>query len=191
MNYTREELLAAVNVLVGGPIASELYETLSAIVRVARMHPVKLDGPAAVLNPLLALSLSDPAAYERMLEFIDNKRTAAGLEPLRPPPPKFDKVAYQRDFMDHKRQRLRRLAEVENMQRPPKDQLVGRARLDFMDAQAAKWKARLDQAMDDARRELGSRLPRETMEQIRTRFWTAVDAELDELEAKARRPGKR
>ena len=188
---SREAMLAAVNELTSSPAAKTLFDTLTSIIRVARLHPVKLDGDAAVLNPLLSLALNDPAAYEWVIVLIDNRRVTAGLEALRPPEEKkFDKVAYQRDFMDHKRQRQRRAVEIENMARPPRDQLIGRARLDFMDGQAAKWKTRLDDLLDAARRERGSRLPREVMEQLRTQFWAGVDAELDALEAEAKRPKK-
>ena len=139
------ELIDSVNALVQDHNAQELYDTLTAVAFLARVHPIALTEHADILNPLLTLNRNDPDAFLRVLDLVDDKRVQAGLEPLRKVQEStYDKTEYMRNFMDAKRQRQRRAAEIENMFRAEADRLVGRARLDFMDAQSAKWKAALD-----------------------------------------------
>lgn len=98
-----------------------------------------------------------------------------------------DKTAYMREFMQTKRIRMRRAAEIENLVRPPRDRLIGRAHLDFMDAVAAKWKAEMDRRVEVARQAAdGGRLPKETLDAVRQQFWDTVDLQLSEAEQAAR-----
>lgn len=189
---TRTALLAAASELISRADASDLFDSLQAVARLAgkARHPVALTGSAESLNPLVELARKDFAAYERVLELVDVKRQAAGLEPLKPAADDgFDKTTYMRVFMDQKRQRQRRAVEVENLQRPERDRLIGRARLDFMDVQAARWKAQLDARMATAREANGgTRLPKAVEQAVRAQLWASVDAELDAAEAAAKRP---
>lgn len=109
------------------------------------------------------------------------------MAPLAPEPVDgFDKSAYMREFMQAKRVRLRRAAEIENMHRPARDRLIGRTRLDFMDAQASKWKTEMDRRVEVARQAAnGGRLPKETLDLVRLGFWQWVDEQLDAAEAAA------
>jgi hypothetical protein len=184
----QEDLIDAVNFLVLSPDAQTAYNSMLAIANLAKVHPVALTGTAAVLNPLLHLRLSDEEAYDRVLALVEGKRRAAGAAPLeRPATDRFDKIEYMREFMDAKRQRQRRAAEIENMLRSEPDKLIGRARLDFMDGQSAKWKQELDARLEKAREMKGGRLPRAQVEAIRAAFWRSVDDRLDTLEEFARK----
>ena len=185
-------LAQAVNTLVERPDAAELFDTLSIVVNLVTKarRPVALTGVASALTPLLDLAVSDAEAYERVVRLIDSKRAAAGLTPLRGQFAEgFDKVEYQRVFMNEKRYRLRRAAAIENMARPERDQMRGRARQDFCDRQAAKWKITLDTRIASARQAAdGARLAQPHLDALRVQFWAEVDATLDDLESKARRP---
>lgn len=188
MQVNQEDLIDAVNFLVLSPDAQTAYNSMLAIANLAKMHPVALTGTAAVLNPLLRLRLIDEEAYDRVFALVEGKRQAAGATPLeRPATDRFDKIEYMREFMDAKRQRQRRAAEIENMLRLEPDRLIGRARLDFMDGQSAKWKQELDARLEKAREMKGGRLPRVQVEAIRAAFWRSVDDRLDTLEEFARK----
>lgn len=185
-------LVQAVEALVTQEDASRWFDALTATARLSRMYPVALTGDAAVLNPLLQLSLADSAAFERVIKLVEAKRAAAGLAPLVPPADtRFDKTEYMRSFMDQKRQRQRRAVSIENMARSERDALRGRARLDFMDAQAARWKAELDQRIQRARDASGGQLTNAALTGIRTTFWQWLDDQLDEAEEAARRKMRR
>lgn len=183
----KELLLSAVNLLIKSPNAHELMAALEAAYSVAKIHPIKLSGDAAALNPLLDLRVSDPNTYENVLGLIETKRREIGYDPLqRPKSDKFDKTEYMRAFMDRKRERQRRAAAIENMLRPAKDALRGRSRLDFMDRQSANWKKELDALLEKSRAAHGGRLSKEQIEMIRDQFWNKVDEYLDKLETEAR-----
>lgn len=183
----KQLLLSAVNLLINSPSAHELMSALEAAYSVARIHPVKLSGEAAALNPLLDLRVSDEQTYNNVLGLIETKRREIGYDPLvRPKIDKFDKTEYMRAFMDRKRERQRRAAAIENMLRPDKDALRGRSRLDFMDRQSANWKKELDALLERSRQAHGGRLSKEQIEMIRDQFWSGVDEYLDKLEAEAR-----
>lgn len=188
MHDPREALRQAVITLVEAPDAEHLHDSLTAAVKLARVHPIELSGDAATLNPLLHLGATNPEAFARIMALVDAKRREAGRAPLVPPQEdKFDKVEYMRVFMDQKRQRQRRAAEIENLQRPDRERLIGRARLDFMDRCAAEWKRELDELLERARTNMGTqRLPRDHLDALRAQFWASVDARLDALEQDVR-----
>jgi hypothetical protein len=187
---SRSSLLDAVNHMVASDAAPELFEAVTTILPNARAIQARFVGERAVLNPLVELAIADSAQFARVVALIEHKRQEAGLAPLREDAePKYDKGDYMRDFMYQKRERERRAAEIENLMRPERDQLVGRSRLDFMQIQSAKWKAQRDAALEQARAASGSRLTREAMKQVIESFWARVDRDLNELEelAKAER----
>lgn len=181
-------ILSAVTALVEAPSAGEHLDAIETTARVAARFAVALTGPLEVYQPLVDLKRADPDAFERVLALVESKRAAAGRTPVRPAAnDKFDKTEYMRNFMDQKRQRQRRAASIENMTRPERDALKGRARLDFMDAAAAKWKAELDARLDRARAAGGgARLDKDTMDRLRAQFWAWVDEQLDAAEERAR-----
>lgn len=188
MNENQDELIDAVNFLVVSPDAQTAYNSMLAVANLSKVHPVALTGAAAALNPLLHLRNADEDAYERVFALVESKRSAAGLSPLeRPASDRYDKIEYMRAFMDAKRQRQRRAAEIENMLRAEPDKLIGRARLDFMDAQSAKWKQELDARLEKAREVKGGRLPRVQVDAIRAAFWSSIDDRLESLEEFARK----
>lgn len=189
MKTSQEALLAALNKLIVDEDARHLYDSLTACIAVKIAHPVALTGDAAVLNPLIEVGRSDPDRFQWLIQRVDEKRREALKAPLvQPKDDGFDKSGYMREFMYQKRNRMRRAAEIENLQRPARDRLVGRDRLDFMDAQAAKWKAELDRRVEAARVAQGGRLPKEVLETLRRQFWESVDVQLDEADRKARLP---
>lgn len=185
-------LLEAVNALVKTEDATELFESFEAVARLPADLPVKLSGDAAVLNPLLALRRQDRTKFDGVIELIEGKREAAELPPLRQPdtPRGFDKVEYQRLFMDQKRQREGRAAAIENLRRPGRDKLVGTPRLEFMRVQASKWKEVRDGALRDAREAAGRTLSKAEVRDVLDAVWQTVDRELDAAEAEARKPKK-
>lgn len=186
----KELLLAAVNLLIRSPDAHAHLDALEAIFPLAKTHPVRLVGDAAPLNALLDLHLTDPQRYERLLELVETKRREAGFDELRPHrESRFDKVEYMRNFMDRKRARQRRAAEIENLMRPSRDRLIGKSRIEFMERQASRWKRDLDEFVNKARVAQGGRLSKETLDTLREQFWSGVDKYLDDLEAVARKEG--
>jgi len=182
----KQALLAALNMLIQSDDAPHLFSTLTTVAALKTVHPVMMSGDAEVLNPLLTVARADADKFTHYMSLVDAKRAEAGLPPLAPPKDdKFDKSAYMREFMYQKRQRQRRAAEIENMTRG-KDRLIGRSRLDFMDAQAAKWKAELDRRIAAVRAAQGQNLPKDVLDTVRAQFWTWVDESLDQAEAEAK-----
>lgn len=160
--------------------AVELYEALSLVVRlVTKAHqPVGLTGDATVLGPLLDLAVERSDEYQRVLNLIDTKREQRGLPALQHRQPAgFDKDEYQRVFMNEKRRRQRRAADIENDSRPERDRLVGRAREEFMRIQGHVWFTELTRRLDVARAAHGGgRVPKDVIDTVRHQFWSEVDA---------------
>lgn len=182
----RIALLHAVNVLVSMQDAETLFGELTALLPTAKKLGVRFTGDRAVVNPLLELALDNEEQFQSVIELIERKRAEAGLPPMQPPFGGFNKTAYQREFMQAKRERERRAAAIENMNRSERTQLRGRSRLDFMQAQAAKWKDRRDRLLEQARMKAGRRLRRDEVDALLQAFWSTVDRELDELEQAAK-----
>lgn len=183
----RESLLHAVNFLVSAANGPELYADLQALIPVARNLGACFSDERAILNPLVTLGVSNPEQFGRVIDLIEHKRAEAGLEALiRPADESFDKTSYMRDFMQEKRSRERKAAEIENMMRKPADQLRGRARLDFMQHQSARWKQQRDDALERARANHGGRLSKDQQQELLEAFWQGIDRELEQLEALAR-----
>lgn len=181
----RAALMAAVNRLVAAPDAPQLYDALTDVIPVARRLGVRFTDEQAELNPLIDLACRHPDHYDNVMVLIETKRADAGLAPLdakRNQVDKFDKTEYMAEFMQRKRVRERKVADVENMMRPPRDQLRGRARLDFMQMQSAKWKAELDERIAQTKAETEGRLRKPQLDAIRRAYWDEVDRYLDELE---------
>lgn len=183
----KQALLAAVNLLINSDDAPRLYESVMAAARLPEHLLLGLRGEAFALTPLVEVRRGDQDRFESLMELVDRKRTEQGVEPLSGQDRGFDKVEYQRIFMDQKRQRERRAADLENAQRNPRDKLIGNARLDFMREQSKRWKARRDEMMLAAREAAGGTLTKEQQTRVLSSFWGSVDAELDELEVSVRR----
>lgn len=181
MNHDdKQELLGAVNALITSPDAFDLFESLEVVGQLASRQPVALTGSAAILNPLLKLRVADKEAYARVLDLIDSRRAALLYEPLQKPTDTgYNKVEYMRGFMEQKRQRERRAVEIENMLRPPRDRLVGNARLEFMRRQSAKWKDLRDAFVAKAKEAAGGSLTKDQQQTVLSQFWKAVDDDLD------------
>ncbi len=188
----KSQLLQAVNTLIAGSNASELYGVLMEVSPSYNKYPdyVSLIGDAWVLLPLLKLRRKNAESFQKVLGLIEERRRKSGLDSLQKP---YDKTHYMRDFMDMKRQRQRRAVLIENMLRPPKDALKGLARQKFCEEQSARWKKELDARIDAARAALPhldgqiARLPIETMTEIRRAFWEKVDYDMSRMEEIARR----
>ena len=181
----RENLLQAVNLLILDDNAPTYYDALTIVAPIRENLPIGLTGPAEVLMPLVHMYRTDRDAYDRVLDLVDRKREMRGWPPLQPAPKGFDKVEYQRQFMDQKRQRERRAVEIENMLRPERDKLIGNARNDFMRHQSRKWKQRRDDMLEAARVAKGSRLSQDEYKGVIAGLWALVDQELDKLETEA------
>lgn len=185
----KQELLEAVSELITAPDAPDLYSALRDIFPVAIRQPILFTGRNAAVNPLLRLRLEDSEAYNKVMELVDRRRLERGLDPLQKVegPAAYDKTAYMREFMEQKRVRQRRAAEIENMLRPERDKLIGNARLEFMRQQSLRWKEQLDAYIQKAREACGGALTREMDRKYRTQFWTTIDQHLDEKYEAARR----
>lgn len=184
--YDKDELKAAVMLLVNGSEAVSLHETLIEAVRVANKLPIKLTGDAARVNPLLWLAQTNYPKFEEILERIDMMRVKAGVSTLEPKG--FQKNPYQAEFMAQKRLRQSRALRLENAQRPARDHLKGNAKLEFERVVQAQWKKQLDAMIGKARTAAGgARLKKEMLDSIRERFWAGVDTALDEKEADIKR----
>ena len=183
--YTKDEVKAAMLILVTDLNADPLHSLLRKAVQVSGQLPIKLTGDAAPMNPLLWLSLNDRNAFNTHMEIIDTLRVKRGLAPL--VAAGFDKNDYQAGFMAQGRLRRGRAVNNENAQRPPRDKLRGQPRLEFERVTQAQWKKQIDAQLAVARKANGGTLPRDLYKSIITRFWAAVDVALDEKEEQTRR----
>lgn len=182
----KQALASSVNELVRREDAPRLFEYLSSLTKLPAHWPVCFSGHAAILNPLLELSWDNPDGYRSILDLIDERRKMRGLPSMRGGST-YNVNSYQREFMQNKRLRERRAADIENMMRRPSEQLKGTSRMEFMRNQSAKWKAARDEMLERARLSLNThRLTREQMQELLTTFWQKIDNELDELERLAR-----
>jgi hypothetical protein len=177
----KQELLAAVNMLITSPDAHQLLDATEAVSRIAGAHPVKLTGDAAPMNALVRLRIEDPDAWDRVLNLIEQRRLEMGFDPLRTKADGYDKVAYMRQFMEQKRERQKVAVEIENLIRGERDALRGNARLEFMRRQSQRWKEQRDAYLDRAKVQLKTTtLTREQMQAALAQFWEVVDADLDQ-----------
>jgi hypothetical protein len=184
----RGAMLASVNALVNPETPRWMYDAVTVLGRTKAKYPLVAVGDLAVLNPLIDLFSADHASFERVMALVDKKRAEIGVAPIRTEEETgFDKRAYMRDFMEQKRVRQRRAATIENFARSANDALRGSARLEFMDAQSAKWKVELDKRLAVARDAAGTdRLAKPLLETLRAQFWTWVDTQLDEAERQSK-----
>ena len=181
----KEELVPAVQLLLQSPDAKDLYQTmLNAAPLVARHKDVRLTGEAACLNILAIVKFSHPSIYAGVIALIEKRRADADLEPLdSPSDEKFNKSEYMQQFMEQKRVRQRRAADIENLQRSERDKLVGRTRLDFMQNQSAIWKKERDAFLEKVKEAAApTRLKKEDITAAVDQFWAKVDAQLDKQE---------
>lgn len=192
-DQTKAELVEAVKTLIQDPEALDLFDAMNTSAPlIARYKWLRLIGDAHTLNVLAILKTKDPQAYEGVLGLIASKRAMKDLPPLLSPESEgFDKTSYMQEFMLQKRQRQRRAADIENMNRAPRDRLIGRARLDFMQRQSALWKEERDALIEKAKAAHGGKLKKDEMQLVLNSFWAKVDARLDDLEDKARYGGLR
>lgn len=182
-----QQLVEAIQQLVEADDAHEQVSIMETVAHLARRYPVRLDGRYALLHELMRLMNADPDAYARIKQLINEKRIARGQPPAwpEPEPPKFDKVVYQLELMAQRRLRSGRAVEIENMLRSERDRLMGNTRLEFERHQLAVWGKQLKDKLASLKASQGT-IPREQQDAIRHKFWSQVDAELDEREAHAR-----
>lgn len=185
----KQGVLRAANALITDPYAVKLYETLMAVAALPRHLPIGIVGDAELLNPLLHQYHANRDVFDATMDIVDKKREERGLEPLRKEEEQkgFDKNAYQAAFMEQKRFRERRAANIENMRRPERDRLIGNARLEFMRQASAKWKQRRDEMVNNAREARGvDRLSKQDLQEVLATFWSQIDRELDDQEEAVR-----
>lgn len=182
MDAAKKAALAeALNALIQDADADAIHLQMQGVMElVERGIPVQLTGRPGVLNPLIELAGADPAAYERVMELVDRKRSERGLEPLAPP--EMDRRGYMREFMQHRRERLRRLVDAVNSVMSEHDKIRGPRRLELERQHAARWmteKAEREAAM---RAKFGRQLKSMERSEIAHHLWVDVDAEIDALE---------
>lgn len=191
MSTDKQALLEAVNDLIQDEGANFKVTAMEEVAKLQRQYPVKLSGELAVLNPMLRLMAADGDAWEQVKKLIDEKRAVAGFSPLWPGPKKETfadrKNEYQRQLMARIRERANRAAEIENMQRPERDRLIGNARLEFMRITTNGWGAQRDAEIAAAKQLAGGRLSKPQIDAVRDKFWASVDAHLDEKEELVRK----
>jgi hypothetical protein len=192
-DQTKAELVAAANLLIRSPNAHILYQTmLNAAPLMARHKDVQLTGEAEPLNTLARLKVSHPDTFSGIIELAERRRADAGYDPLvTAVEDRFDKTQYMQAFMEQKRQRQRRAADIENMQRGERDKLIGRSRLDFMQRQSSIWKEERDALIERAKASNSPRrMTKAEIALVVESFWKKVDERLD-LAEEAVRGGKR
>jgi len=182
MNQNDKQALAdAVDTLITDADAAALFKQLAGVYDLARKNvPVRLVGRAAVLNPLLVLWLEDEEAAERVIALINRKRDAAGLGPVGDGD--YMRRAYMRELMAQKRERGRRLVDLENRLRADNDKLKGTQRMDFERLHANRWYEVKKEREAAARAKFDRRLSTDELAEIATNLWTDVDSELDAFE---------
>ena len=168
MNQNDKQALAdAVDTLITDADAAALFKQLAGVYDLARKNvPVRLVGRAAVLNPLLVLWLED--------------EDAAGLGPVGDGD--YMRRAYMRELMAQKRERGRRLVDLENRLRADNDKLKGTQRMDFERLHANRWYEVKKEREAAARAKFDRRLSTDELAEIATNLWTDVDSELDAFE---------
>lgn len=190
MSTDKQALLEAVNDLIQDHAAALKVTALDEVAKLKRRYPIKLTGELAILNPLLNLMSDDPDAWEQVKILIDKKRALLEFEPLWPAPKKVTfadrKNEYQAKLMARIRERANRAVEIENMQRPERDRLIGNARLEFMRLTTNKWGKERD-ARIAAEKAAAGKLTKAQIDAIRDKFWLSVDEMLDEKEALVRK----
>lgn len=190
MSTDKQALLEAVNDMIRDQGAAIKVTALEEVSKLKRRYPVKLAGELAVLNPLLALAHDDPPAWDQVKILIDKKRALLEFEPLWPAPKKVTfadrKNEYQAKLMARIRERANRAVEIENLQRPERDRLIGNARLEFMRLTTNKWGKERD-ARIAAEKAAAGKLTKAQIDAIRDKFWQSVDEMLDEKEALVRK----
>lgn len=189
----KASLVAAANLLIRSPQAHYLYGlTTSVAPLLARYPELRITGDADPLTELGRLKVNRPEMFDDVVDLVERRREDSGMEPLRSSQrdTEFNKTAYMQEFMEQKRLRQRRAADIENMMRLERDRLVGRTRLDFMQRQSEKWKAERDELMAKAKNAARpKRLTRDEITAVVRQFWAGVDARLDALEAVAKARG--
>lgn len=190
MSTDKRALLEAVNDLIQDHAASLKVTALDEVAKLKRRYPIKLTGEMAILNPLLNLMSDDPPAWEQVKRLIDTKRAVLEFEPLWPAPKKVTfadrKNEYQAKLMARIRERANRAVEIENMQRPERDRLIGNARLEFMRVTTNNWGKQRD-ALIAAERAAAGKLTKPQIDAIRDKFWQSIDEMLDAKEIVVRK----
>ena len=182
-------MLHAVETLIKAPDAHELFGELQLVLKLALNNVrVALAGAASVLNPLIDLRKRNPEGYDSVLALIEKKRMDAGFDPLvtEASERSYDKTEYMREFMNSKRERERRAAEIENLIRPDREKLRGTPRIEFMRRQSAIWKTERDRFLQAAQGVHGEGLSMEKRKAAISRFWIAVDSDLEVREKRAK-----
>lgn len=188
----KSALVDAAHLLRRSDDAIDLYDMLTvAAPLVARFPLLRFVNDAEPLNALAKLKIGEPETYADIIALVERHRAEANLPALaQADGGKFDKAAYMQQFMEQKRLRQRRAAELENMQRSERDKLIGRARMDFMQRQSEIWKHERDAFIAKVREAaLPDRLTKEQSQVALNQFWDKVDRQLDELEAKVATKG--
>lgn len=189
---TKAALVAAANLLIRSPSARDHFAMLTAAAPLVARHPLlRFVGEAEPLNALAVVKIGEPETYVRVIELVESKRAEAQLPALaQEDEGGFNKSAYMQQFMEQKRLRQRRAADIENMQRSERDKLIGRSRLDFMQRQSELWKQERDALLAKARDAIKPhRMTKDQIQSVVNQFWEKVDRRLDELEAKATTKG--
>lgn len=184
------EIRGAAELLITSPRANEFYQVmLNAAPLMARHKEIRLSGDTEPLNVLAVMKVANPNQFSKIIDFVEKRREQLGYSPLQQEQIKrFDKTEYMQVFMGQKRLRERRAANIENMQRPDRDKLKGRSRLEFMQRQSAIWKEERDAFIERARANSApKRLTKEDLSALAEAFWAKIDERLDLAEEVARR----
>lgn len=188
---THENLMAAAKLLIKEHDGPPLYRMMvECAVLMHKYHELRFVGAAEPLTTLGAMKVRNNTVFQGVIDLIERKRKEVGYAPLDDKPEKgFDKDAYMAEFMQQKRLRLRRAAELENMRRPERDRLVGKPRLEFMDRQSALWATQREEFLERAKQSAGGRLSKAQREEVVAAFWTKIDNTMDALEDSLRNKG--
>lgn len=118
----------AVNFLIDAPTYASLINEMTRIIETWDTHPMSYGGHLACLNAMLDVGLQNRAAFERLVQLIEDKRKEM-------PAGKRD---YQRDLMRSRRARMAMALELHERKYGP---LRGAARMSETQAIQGRWMA--------------------------------------------------
>ncbi len=128
MNITTQ-VVEAVNYLVASKSFASLVRELHSIVAQWKHRPMVYAGERAILNALIDVGVTNPEAFDRLLDLAASKR--ANL-------PITKRVEYQRNLMQERRQRLALVVELH--ERTVGSRLSPAERRKFVTAQQERWR---------------------------------------------------
>lgn len=168
-----QRVVEAVNHLIEAPNYASLINEMTKIIETWDTHPMVYGGKLTCLNALIDIGLQDRAAFERVIQLVEDKRKLL---------PKLRRVDYQRELMRERRGRIAKALELHEMLHGP---LRGAARMAKMQEIQQRWAEAKDKFMEPK-----GKLNFDQKNAATREFWATIDRNLDKNLADARRERK-